>query len=44
VGERFGYSFETEAVGELDAVFGAPSQMAVFTLKDDIKQDGNKNP
>jgi len=44
VGERFGYSFETEAVGETDAAFGAPSQMAVFTRKDEIKQDGNKNP
>lgn len=41
IGERFGYSFATEPVGELDPDFGAPSQMAVFTRKDEIKKDGN---
>ena len=41
IGERFGYTFETEPVGELDPEFGAPSQMAVFTRKEETKQDGN---
>lgn len=41
VGDRFGYTFEIEPVGELDPDFGAPSQMAVFTRKEETKQDGN---
>lgn len=43
-GERFGYDYSTEPVGEFDPEFGAPSQMAVFTRKEVIKHDGNQNP
>lgn len=41
IGERFGYTFEVEQVGEMDPDFGAPSQMAVFTRKEETKKDGN---
>lgn len=41
IGERFGYTFEIEQVGEMDPDFGAPSQMAVFTRKEETKKDGN---
>ena len=41
IGDRFGYTFEYEPVGEFDPDFGAPSQMAVFTRKEETKKDGN---
>ncbi len=31
IGERYGYSFEIEPVGDLHEEFGGPSQMVVFT-------------
>ncbi|MBX9925299.1 MAG: hypothetical protein K2Y05_02985, partial [Hyphomicrobiaceae bacterium] len=31
VATRFGYTLATEPLGDVDADFGAPSQMAVFT-------------
>ena len=32
VAERFGYTVQVEPVGPLDALHGAPTQMAVFRL------------
>jgi hypothetical protein len=36
---RFGYTVRIQPIGHLDAELGAPTQMAVFSLKSDASSE-----